>query len=340
MSEVIFLNSFGLFLYSLRKERGMTQQELADLLDITNKAVSKWETGEAFPETAQLVPLADIFGVSVDELLRGKRMTNLNPPMSAQSPLGIKSNTGMAVTEETKSAFLPTMSAAEKEKTAGQSMSETEKGKTTGQSMSAAEKEKTAGQSMSATEKGNAAGHAMSAEEKNMSVPTMSDGESRNVCAVSEWGDPAVWRRLRVLLMGLSAVAVLFALAYLLSACLIEGVSHRSVVVRGATCLLLVAVAFAGACAVGIVLTDKLRAVKEAAVRSRLASLRGMSVAALLCCMIGVSCFVFFSLYAMPEYAHASALIVGMTAGGAFLAAGLGFLAAGLIRYLRTAPKK
>ena len=301
MSEVIFLNSFGLFLYSLRKERGMTQQELADLLDITNKAVSKWETGEAFPETAQLVPLADIFGVSVDELLRGKRMTNLNPPMSAQSPLGIKSNTGMSVTEETKSAFLPTMSE---------------------------------------TEKGNAAGYAMSAEEKNTSVPTMSDGESRNVCAVSEREDPEVWRRLRVLLMGLSAVAVLFALAYLLSACLIEGVSHRSVVVRGATCLLLAAVAFAGACAIGIVLTDKLRAVKEAEVRSRLASLRGMSVAALLCCMIGVSCFVFFSLYAMPEYAHASALIVGMTAGGTFLAAGLGFLAAGLIRYLRTAPKK
>lgn len=314
MSEVIFLNSFGLFLYSLRKERGMTQQELADLLDITNKAVSKWETGEAFPETAQLVPLADIFGVSVDELLRGKRMTNLNPPMSAQSPLGIKSNAGMSVAEETKSAFLPTMSAAEKEKTAWHAMF--------------------------ATEKGNTAGYAMSAEDKNMSVPTMSDGESRNVCAVSEWEDPAVWRRLRVLLMGLSAVAVLFALAYLLSACLIEGVSHRSVVVRGATCLLLAAVAFAGACVIGIVLTDKLRAVKEAAVRSRLASLRGMSVAALLCCMIGVSCFVFFSLYAMPEYAHASALIVGMTAGGVFLAAGLSFLAAGLIRYLRTAPKK
>ena len=52
----------------------MTQQELADQLHITNKAVSKWETGEAFPETAQLVPLANIFGVTVDELLRGERI--------------------------------------------------------------------------------------------------------------------------------------------------------------------------------------------------------------------------------------------------------------------------
>lgn len=53
----------------------MTQQELADKLGVTNKAVSKWETGEAFPETAQLIPLSDIFGVTVDDLLRGKGET-------------------------------------------------------------------------------------------------------------------------------------------------------------------------------------------------------------------------------------------------------------------------
>ena len=52
----------------------MTQQELADKLCVTNRAVSKWETGETFPETAQLVPLANTFGVTVDELLRGERI--------------------------------------------------------------------------------------------------------------------------------------------------------------------------------------------------------------------------------------------------------------------------
>lgn len=67
------MSNFGEFLYTLRKERGMTQAELAEALGVTNKAVSKWETGEAMPETALLLPISRIFGVTVDELLDGKR---------------------------------------------------------------------------------------------------------------------------------------------------------------------------------------------------------------------------------------------------------------------------
>lgn len=67
------MNDFGDFLYLLRKEKGMTQAELAHILGVTNKAVSKWETGEAMPETGLLIPISRIFGVSVDELLSGKR---------------------------------------------------------------------------------------------------------------------------------------------------------------------------------------------------------------------------------------------------------------------------
>lgn len=67
------MNDFGEFLYNLRKEKGMTQAELAQALGVTNKAVSKWETGEAMPETSLLLPIARIFGVTVDELLDGKR---------------------------------------------------------------------------------------------------------------------------------------------------------------------------------------------------------------------------------------------------------------------------
>lgn len=51
---------------------GLTQQNIADELNISNKAVSKWEAGDCFPETAQLVALADLLDVSVDELLRGR----------------------------------------------------------------------------------------------------------------------------------------------------------------------------------------------------------------------------------------------------------------------------
>lgn len=64
---------FSEFLYQLRKEKNLTQSELAERLGITNKAVSKWETGDAMPDTSQLLPLAEILGVSVDELLRGER---------------------------------------------------------------------------------------------------------------------------------------------------------------------------------------------------------------------------------------------------------------------------
>lgn len=70
------MNGFGEFLYTLRKEKGMTQAELAEALGVTNKAVSKWETGEAMPETSLLLPLSRIFGVTVDELLDGERSTD------------------------------------------------------------------------------------------------------------------------------------------------------------------------------------------------------------------------------------------------------------------------
>ena len=54
---------------SRRKERGMTQQELAELLHVTNKAVSKWECGKNFPDLPLLQPLAEILGTTVAGLL-------------------------------------------------------------------------------------------------------------------------------------------------------------------------------------------------------------------------------------------------------------------------------
>lgn len=65
---------FGAFLAALRKGQGMTQRELAERLCVSDKAVSKWETGVSIPDTALLIPLGEILGVTVTELLLGRRM--------------------------------------------------------------------------------------------------------------------------------------------------------------------------------------------------------------------------------------------------------------------------
>ncbi len=75
---------FGRFIAQLRKEKGCTQKELAEKLFISDKAVSKWETGASIPDTALLMPLAEILGVSVTELLMCKRMENVEDIDSQQ----------------------------------------------------------------------------------------------------------------------------------------------------------------------------------------------------------------------------------------------------------------
>lgn len=61
--------SVGQLISKLRKEKGMTQQELADKLQITDKAVSKWERGLSCPDISILPQVAEILGVNVDYLL-------------------------------------------------------------------------------------------------------------------------------------------------------------------------------------------------------------------------------------------------------------------------------
>ena len=64
---------FAAFITQLRKKRGLTQKELADRLNVTDKAVSKWETGKGFPDLKLLEPLARELGVSLVELMQGRR---------------------------------------------------------------------------------------------------------------------------------------------------------------------------------------------------------------------------------------------------------------------------
>ena len=60
---------FGAYISRLRKERDMPQSKLADILNVTRQAVSKWERGEGFPDISILCSIADVFGVSVDMLI-------------------------------------------------------------------------------------------------------------------------------------------------------------------------------------------------------------------------------------------------------------------------------
>ncbi|GEM_PF-97327 len=61
----------GSFIAELRKQKGYTQKELAEKLTVTDKAVSRWETGKGLPDTSLLKALSDLLGVSVGELLSG-----------------------------------------------------------------------------------------------------------------------------------------------------------------------------------------------------------------------------------------------------------------------------
>lgn len=71
--------TFGSTLAALRKEKGMTQLELAQSMGVTDKAVSKWERNLSFPDVASLPRLAEQLGVSVDELLEAKTSAQEEP---------------------------------------------------------------------------------------------------------------------------------------------------------------------------------------------------------------------------------------------------------------------
>lgn len=66
----------GKFIAQLRKEKNMTQQELADKLGVTDRAVSHWENGRRLPDYSLLKDLCDILSVSINELFSGEKISN------------------------------------------------------------------------------------------------------------------------------------------------------------------------------------------------------------------------------------------------------------------------
>ena len=74
------MNSYitGGIIKKLRESRGTTQSELAEILNVSDKTVSKWETGKGYPDITLIEPLASALNVSVMELLSGDKITNQN----------------------------------------------------------------------------------------------------------------------------------------------------------------------------------------------------------------------------------------------------------------------
>ncbi len=65
--------TIGERLYNLRKEKNISQEELANALDVSRQTVSKWETGESMPDFNKIQPICDYFGITTDELITGSQ---------------------------------------------------------------------------------------------------------------------------------------------------------------------------------------------------------------------------------------------------------------------------
>jgi len=96
---------FGLFVAALRKEKGLMQKELAEKLYVSDKAVSKWERGLSIPDVTLLVPLAEILGVSVTELLECRRIPQEEPMDSRQTEDLVKKV--IVMTEAEQRSYMP-----------------------------------------------------------------------------------------------------------------------------------------------------------------------------------------------------------------------------------------
>ncbi len=79
-------------LIHLRNVKGISQEELASLMDVTRQSVSKWETGQALPDSEKIVRLSEIFGVTTDYLLKGKE----TDPMDIYAQHDSKAGTDMS----------------------------------------------------------------------------------------------------------------------------------------------------------------------------------------------------------------------------------------------------
>ncbi len=85
---------FSETLYALRKKSGLSQEALAEKLDVSRQSISKWESGASMPETEKLIAIGEFFGVTLDELIGHEPEKTENPTAPAKDP---KLTTGLII---------------------------------------------------------------------------------------------------------------------------------------------------------------------------------------------------------------------------------------------------
>ena len=77
----------GKFLSELRRERGLTQEQLAEKIGTSNKTISRWENGNYMPPVEMLMVLSEFYGVSINEILSGRRLDDKETQSAAEENL-------------------------------------------------------------------------------------------------------------------------------------------------------------------------------------------------------------------------------------------------------------
>ena len=90
----------GRFIAESRKARNLTQRQLADNLGISDKTVSKWETGKGLPEVSLMLPLCGELQITVNDLLSGERVSNTNYQKEAEENMKVENGKIIEITEQ------------------------------------------------------------------------------------------------------------------------------------------------------------------------------------------------------------------------------------------------
>lgn len=81
------MTKLGAFLQELRRERGLTQEQLGEMLHVSAKTISRWETGTYMPPVEMLQALSELYGLTMNELVAGERLTAEALPQAAEENL-------------------------------------------------------------------------------------------------------------------------------------------------------------------------------------------------------------------------------------------------------------